>query len=154
MLIHKSAKDYLEKYQDKLHGGSFKAHADIIIRSIHSMSTLKRSSSEELVLQRDIYDLADWWIMSKDITPPDLDPLAPIQYSCIFWLDHLCDPIKENPESCTELYDIGLKFWKQHFLHWVESLSLLHSLSDGIISIKKLLNITQVCLWHLIHLQY
>ena len=153
-LIHKSAKDYLEKYQDKLRGGAFKAHADIITRSINSMSTLKRSSSEELVLQRDIYDLADWGIMSKDITPPDLDPLAPIKYSCIFWLDHLCDAIKEEPQSCTELYNIGLTFLKQHFLHWVESLSLLHSLSDGIIFINKLLNITQVCLWHLIHSQY
>ena len=153
-LIHKSAKDYLEEYQSTLRGGAFKAHADIVIRSINSMSTLKRSSSEELVLQRDIYDLANWGIMSKDITPPDLDPLAPIQYSCIFWLDHLCDAIKENLESCTELYDIVLKFLKQHFLHWVESLSLLHRLSDGIVFINKLLNITQVCLWHLVHPQY
>ena len=155
-LVHKSAKDYLEKYQSSLPGGAFKAHEDIIIRSINSMSTLKRSSSEELILQRNIYDLAHWGIMSKDITPPDLDPLASIHYSCIFWLDHLCDAIKENAvkenlKSCTELYDLGLKFLKQHFLHWVESLSLLHRLSDGIISINKLLNIIQVCLWRLIH---
>ena len=153
-LIHKSAKDYLEEYQSKHCGGAFKAHADIIIGSIDSMSTLNKSSSEELVLQRNIYDLAHWGIMSKDITPPVPDPLAPIQYSCIFWLDHLCDAIKENPESCTELYDIGLKFLQQHFLHWVESLSLLHRLSDGTISINNLLNIIQVCLWHQIHPQY
>ena len=144
-LIHKSAKDYLENHQSTLPGGAFQAHEDIIIRSINSMSTLKRSSSEELVLQRDIYDLANWGIMSKDIIPPALDPLAPIQYSCVFWLDHLCDAIKENPESSTELCDLGFKFLKKHFLHWLESLSLLHRLSDGIIFIKKLLNTTQVC---------
>ena len=143
-LIHKSAKDYLEKYQSTLPGGAFKAHADIIIRSVMSISTLKRNSSEELILQRNIYDLAHWGIMSEDIIPPDLDPLAPIQYSCMFWLDHLCDAIKENPESSTKLYGLGLKFLKQHFLHWLESLSLLHRLSDGIVSINKLLNIIQV----------
>ena len=150
-LIHKSAKDYLEKYQSTLPGGAFQAHEDIIIRSINSMSTLKRSSSEELVLQRDIYDLADWGIMLEDVKPPDPDPLAPLQYSCVFWLDHLCDAIKENPESSIELYDPGLKFLKQHFLHWLESLSLLHRILDGIMFIRKLLNIFQVCLWHLMH---
>ena len=153
-LIHKSAKDYLKEYQSKFRGGAFKAHGDIIIHSINSMSTLKRNPSKELILKRNIYNLAHWGIMSKDITPPDIDPLAPIQYSCMFWLDHLCDAIKENPESSIELYDIVFKFLKQHFLHWLESFSLLHRLSDGIISIKSVLNVIQVCLWHLIHPQY
>ena len=153
-LIHKSAKDYLKESQSKYRGGAFKAHEDIIIHSINSMSTLKRNPSKELILKRNIYNLAHWGIMSKDITPPDIDPLAPIQYSCMFWLDHLCDVIKENPESSIELYDIVFKFLKQHFLHWLESFSLLHRLSDGIISIKSVLNVIQVCLWHLIHPQY
>ena len=117
-------------------------------------STLKRNSSEEFILQRNIYDLTHWGIMSEDITPPDLDPLAPIQYSCIFWLDHLCDAIKDNQESGTDLYDLGIKFLKQHFIHWLESLSLLHRILDGIMFIRKLLNIIQVCLRHLIHPQY
>ena len=41
-LIHKSAKDYLEKYQSTLPGGAFKAHEDIIIRSINSKVNTKK----------------------------------------------------------------------------------------------------------------
>jgi hypothetical protein len=99
-----------------------------------------------LRLERDIYGLRYYGLKSKDIIPPKQDPLAPIQYSCVFWLDHLRDAIKENPENSKELYDLGFKFLKEHFLHWLESLSLLHRLSDGIISIRKLLIVVQVYL--------
>ncbi|OXV06695.1 hypothetical protein Egran_05538 [Elaphomyces granulatus] len=33
---------------------------------------------------------------------------------------------------------------KEHFLHWLESLSLIHQLSDGVLSIKKLLHKVQI----------
>jgi hypothetical protein len=136
-LIHQSAKDYLDKnHKSRLQpGGIAQGHTDITRRSIDAMSTLKI----------DIYDLRQYGFQSKDITPPEEDPLARIRYSCVFWLNHLRDAIKENPEN-NKLCNLGFDFLKVHLLHWLESLSLLHKLSDGIISVRELLNVVQVCL--------
>ena len=75
------------------------------------------------------------------MTPPHPDPLVSIRYSCVFWTDHLCFLNGENPEYSRELTNSGkvLKFLKEHLLHWLEVLSLLGKLSDGVISIRKFL---------------
>jgi hypothetical protein len=142
-LIHQSAKEYLDaNHRSKLQqGGPVQGHADISRRSIHAMSTLKRN----------IYALPHSGFKLEDIRPPDPDPLAPIRYSCVFWIDHLCDAKSQSSENRSELSDDRaiLSFFRAHFLHWLESLSLLNKLSDGIPSIRKLLHIVQVCLSHL-----
>jgi hypothetical protein len=137
-LIHQSAKDYLDKnHKSRLQlDGVTQGHADIIRRSVDRMSTLSR----------DIYGRRQYGIQPKNMTPPKEDPLAPIRYSCVFWLDHLRDTIKESPGNSKELCDLGFTFLEEHFLHWLESLSLLHRLSAGIISIRELLIVVQVCL--------
>lgn len=133
-LIHQSAKDYLEKnYQSRLQpAGPAQGHADIGRRSIDAMSS---------TLRQNMYSL-DFDSTAKDTTLPHLDPLAPIRYSCVFWTDHLSS---ESPK-CKELADNGLilGFLEEHFLHWLESLSLLGKLSDGVLSIRKLLRVIQV----------
>lgn len=140
-VTHKSAKDYLENERLRLCGKAIiQGHADIVRCSIDAMSTLTKN----------IYHLEHQGIESKDITPPELDPLAPIQYFCVFWLDHLRDEIKESPENGNKLCNLGFGFLKKHFLHWLESLSLLHRFSDGITSIRKLLNVIQVSLQYLV----
>jgi hypothetical protein len=153
-LIHQSAKEHLEKDLENLNenqksnlqpGGTVQGHVDITERSIGAMRS---------IIKRDIYGLRHWGIKSEDIAPPDPDPLAHIQSSCVFWLDHLRDAINESSESRSELYGLGFEFLKKHFLHWLESLSLLHKLSDRIISIKTLLNIVQVCLYTCFHPLY
>lgn len=134
-LIHKSAKDYLMDYHVKIQSGAAQGHANIIRSSISAMSS---------TLKRDIYDLRHWAIKLKDITPPARNPLAPIEYSCVFWLDHLCDAINADPEKGKALYDLGYEFFKEHFLHWLESLSLLREISGGVFSIRKLMAVAQV----------
>jgi hypothetical protein len=42
--------------------------------------------------------------------------------------------------------DIAHHFLQDHFLHWIESLSVLGKLSDGVLSVRKLLHIVRVCL--------
>ncbi|KAK4233119.1 vegetative incompatibility protein HET-E-1 [Achaetomium macrosporum] len=135
-LIHQSAKDYLdENYTSRLQpAGVAKGHADISRRSIAAMS---------LILKQNIYGL-DFGFKPKDISTPQPDPLAPIRYSCVFWAEHL---LNDDSLDCKrELLDDGtvLEFLKERFLHWIESLSLLGKLSDGVLSIRKLLHIVQL----------
>ena len=42
-------------------------------------------------LQRDIYELCRPGLPIDDVNTPDPDPLAAVQYSCIYWVDHLCE---------------------------------------------------------------
>jgi hypothetical protein len=139
-LIHQSAKDYLEKnYTSRLQpAGVSQGHADISRRSIDVMSS---------TLKQNMYNL-DFGFKPKDIRPPDPDPLAPIRYSCVFWADHLCFLNGESSECKRELMDDGrvFRFLKERFLRWLESLSLLGKLSDGVRSIRRLLHVAQVCL--------
>jgi hypothetical protein len=95
-----------------------------------------------------------------EVDSKDLDTFLPahIQYACRYWVSHLeqgtdrirdlCDANDQSSESKKVLGDeeIVWKFLKDHFLHWLESLSLLGKLSDGVTSIRKLLHVVQVCL--------
>lgn len=90
-LIHQSAKDYLgDNYTTRLHpAGPAQGHADISMRSIDAMSSM---------LRQNMYNL-DPGLKPKDMTPPSPDPLVPIRYSCVFWVDHLCSLNGENPQA-------------------------------------------------------
>lgn len=135
-LIHQSAKDYLEKsYKSRLHAaGVAQGHANIGKRSVNAMTS---------ILRQNMYSL-DFDSSPKDMTPPHPDPLAVVRYSCVFWTDHLC---LKSPECERELIGDGpvWRFLNERFLCWLESLSLLGKLSDGVLSIRKLLNVVQVC---------
>jgi hypothetical protein len=131
-LIHQSAKDYLEEnFTSRLQpAGIGQGHADIGRRSIGAMRSL---------LKRNMCNLS-FGFKSENMRPPDLDLLVPIRYSCVFWADHLCFRNGESPECKRELTDDGAiwSFFKKHFLHWLEAVSLLGSLSEGIAAISKL----------------
>jgi hypothetical protein len=130
-LIHKSAKDYLEaNYTSRLqHGGTIQGHANIARRSIDVMSKLRKN----------IYALAQPGSILNDITVPIPDPLEGLRYCCIYWIQHL-------QKSEAKLYDNDQvhKFLQDHLLHWLEALSLIKHLSDGILMINRLENWLQV----------
>jgi hypothetical protein len=92
-----------------------------------------------------MYNLQDPGSMVKDV--PDPDPLGSIRYSCVFWVDHLCKGDDQSLDYRKELSDDGaiFCFLRKHFLHWLESLGLISKLSDGVLSIRKLLREVQVC---------
>ena len=97
-------------------------------------------------LRRDMYNLQDPGSMVKDV--PDPDPLGSIiRYSCVFWVDHLCKADDQSLDRGKELSDNRaiFAFLREHFLHWLESFSLIYRLSDGVLSIRKLLHKVQVC---------
>ena len=92
-----------------------------------------------------MYNLRDPGSVVENVPDPDPDPLGPIKCSCLFWVDHLC---KADDQSLVDhMSDDGaiFTFLRKHFLHWLESLSLIHKLSDGVLSIRKLLHKVQVC---------
>jgi hypothetical protein len=100
-------------------------------------------------LRRDIYSLRALEYPIQRVKRPDSDPLAASRYSCIHWVDHLCD---WNPNSCTshriDLLDGGAvdEFIRKKYLYWLEALSLYRNMSDGVVSMGKLEALIQVIL--------
>ena len=138
--IHQSAKDYLTINASStiFPAGHRRIHYDMFSRSLDALSK---------TLRRDIYNLQDPGSMVKNVPDPDPDPLGLIRYSCVFWVDHLCKADDRSLDHSKELSDDGaiFAFLREHFLHWLESLGHINKLSDGILSIRKLLHKVQVC---------
>lgn len=137
-LIHQSAKDYLhDNFNRQLQSsGTAQGHVDIGRRSIGAMTKF---------LKQNMYDL-DYGFTPKNLEPPQWDHVASIWYSCLFWADHFVAGASENPEGKSALADDGevIEFLREKLLQWLEYLSVLERLSDGLYSIRKLLRITQV----------
>ncbi|KAH7308785.1 WD40-repeat-containing domain protein [Rhexocercosporidium sp. MPI-PUGE-AT-0058] len=129
--VHQSAKDFLlkEATNDIFPSGTNGTHHTIFSRSLQVMSR---------TLRRDIYSLNAPGISIDQVKPPDPDPLAVARYSCLYWVDHLLDCMN----TMNDLKDGGsvYSFLCQSFLYWLEALSLMKSLSDSILMIKKLEN--------------
>ena len=82
--IHQSAKDYIDTNVDHLifPNGRIEIHHGIMSRSLQNMSEK---------LHRNMYNLQDLGILVDQINSVDPDPLARIRYSCVNWIDHLCE---------------------------------------------------------------
>ena len=82
--VHQSAKDFLlnNAAQEIFSAGREVVHHTIFARSLQIMSS---------TLKRDIYGLKALGTSIKDVTTPTPDPLAALRYSCVHWIDHLCD---------------------------------------------------------------
>ncbi|KAJ5115924.1 hypothetical protein N7456_000272 [Penicillium angulare] len=130
--VHQSAKDYLN---DTAGAIIFKspqndAHFRLYMRSIQLMS---------VNLSRNIYRLPYPGILIDDIQRPEPDPLGQLRYSCVYWVQHLCYGMQE-------ITSIGVlrdgkelpTFFKQHLLHWLEALSLMGAMGEGISAIIRL----------------
>ncbi|KAH6694365.1 hypothetical protein BKA61DRAFT_564174 [Leptodontidium sp. MPI-SDFR-AT-0119] len=130
--VHQSAKDFLMKKASKeiLPLGMDDVHHTIFSRSMLAMSN---------TLRRDIYGLHAPGISIDQVKQPDLDPLVALQYSCLYWVDHLLECQTRN-DTIKDLKDSGLvySFLHQYFLYWIEALSLLKSVSEGVVMIRKL----------------
>ncbi|PQE29352.1 hypothetical protein CJF30_00011350 [Rutstroemia sp. NJR-2017a BBW] len=130
--VHQSAKEFLlGQALDKVFpSGKEKVNYTIFSRSIQVMSS---------ILQRDVYSLRAPGISIDQIKQPDPDPLAAARYSCLYWVDHLLDS-NTGGNSNDDLKDSGSvhKFLCQSFLYWFEALSLMRSLANGVVMIRKL----------------
>jgi hypothetical protein len=141
-IIHQSAKDFLsqEASPDIFPCGVEDVHYSIFLRSLETMSK---------VLRRDIYSLRELGYTIEHVKQPDPDPLVATRYSCIYWVDHLCDwnstsYVNHNVDiRDRSMVDI---FIREKYLYWLEALSLCRSMSEGVLSMAKLEAVIQVIL--------
>ena len=54
-----------------------------------------------------------------------------VQYACQYWIDHL----QKGDLSLLDVRRV-YEFFKTHFLHWLEALSLISKLSEAVLMIK------------------
>jgi hypothetical protein len=134
-LIHQSAKDYLsDDARATIFQSLEKTHHDIFSRSLGLMLG---------TLQRDMYNFIAPGVPIDQVQ----DPLATLRYSCIHWVDHLCDSTSRNSTRQDDiLHDYGdvQNFLKKKYLYWLEALSLCGSMSNGVTSMTKLEALLQV----------
>lgn len=131
--FHQSAKDFIlsKSVQEVFPLGMEHTHHQILARSVDVMSRN---------LYRDMWSLTDLDCPIKEVTRPHPDPLAESCYSCVFWIDHLCN------SSLKSLHrDPIYAFLKDKYLHWLGALSLQSQMSEGAISMAKLISLFQVC---------
>ncbi|KAJ6016426.1 hypothetical protein N7540_011017 [Penicillium herquei] len=130
--VHQSAKDFLtrEAFTELFPKGLDSEHYTIFSQCLKVLFK---------TLRRDMFDLKFPGISTKDISVPSPDPLASAEYACIYWADHL-DACKDSAT-----YRLSLKnketlktFLQQKYLYWLEALSILGSLSEGIRAMKRL----------------
>ncbi|PMD22940.1 hypothetical protein NA56DRAFT_687942 [Hyaloscypha hepaticicola] len=130
--VHQSARDFLIK---EASNDIFPFGIDDINHAIFSRSLQVMSKT----LRRDVYSLRAPGISIDQVKQPDPDPLAAIRYSCLYWIDHLLDYLTTK-DMIPDLEDSGsvYNFLRQYFLYWLEALSLMRSLSSGIVMTGKL----------------
>lgn len=138
--VHQSARDYLLKHHFSSLSLRERVHHDIYKSSLAVMSRL---------LRRDIYDmesgsgrLASGFAVDKfETLRPDPDPLAGLTYPCTHWVDHLRDSGRSD--------DLGeggkvKSFLGTSYVYWLEALSILRSLPEGVVSIRLLRSLLEV----------
>ena len=140
--VHQSAKDFLvtESSSDIFPSGKEEVHYEIFSRSLQVMFK---------TLRRDMYSLGALGYPAEQVRQPDPDPLAASRYSCIYWIDHLCDwNSNSSAVHSVDLQDDGVvhEFMRKKYLYWLEALSLCKSMSKVIVSIAKLETLIQVIL--------
>lgn len=143
-VIHQSVKDYLSGKASRtiFPNGPHQVHRAFFSRSIQALSSGP--------LRRNIYNVPHPGLLIDDIARPDPDPLAAVRYSCIHWINHLCDGNAKGSDTKNQhdLDDNGIisRFLQQHFLHWLEASSLLRAMPDAVLSMTKLENLLRVSL--------
>ncbi|KAF5701324.1 NWD1 [Fusarium mundagurra] len=130
-IIHQSAKDFLFSSSFLFPSGITHQHQAVFSRSLGALSE---------TLRRDMYNLSVPGFPIDQVSPPGPDPLASIRYSCVFWVDHLHDSEPRAMMGDKSLQDVGIvhDFLRKKYLYWIESLSLLRTMSEGVMAVQKL----------------
>ncbi|KAF3810879.1 hypothetical protein GCG54_00003057 [Colletotrichum gloeosporioides] len=72
--------------------------------------------------------------LGDETTIPDPDPLIPIEYACAHWAQHLCEGLTPTAQEFDQVH----AFLREHYLHWLEAMSLIRSMYESIACILRL----------------
>jgi hypothetical protein len=139
-LLHPSFRDFLltkERCQEpELYVDEMQAHSDLANRCLRLMSN---------GLKKDICDLRVPGALVSEIDSRVLEQYIPteLQYACRHWVEH----IRQGKNPLSDESAIHL-FLKKHFLHWVEGLSLMRKMSDGLHAMIALETMLKVSHFH------
>jgi hypothetical protein len=134
-LLHPSFRDYLLNQQRVLDSRFWindeEAHSHLLHHCLQLMSN---------VLRRNICRLPTPGFRISEINGSKLNDLpVHVQYACQYWIDHL-------QRSRVDLCDNGQvqNFLQEHFLHWLEALSLMGKIPEGVLMISALHSMLRV----------
>jgi hypothetical protein len=137
-IIHQSAKDFLLTNE-------FGAIFPLGVEAVHHTMFSRSLQLLKETLRRNIYGLRSLGILIDQVKQPKPDPLAAARYSCVYWVDHLCDSGGTAGQD-DDLRDGGAVdvFMRERYLYWLEAVSLCRSMSEGVLLMTKLEAFVQV----------
>jgi hypothetical protein len=129
-LLHPSFRDFLiseERCQDpQLWVDEKQMHLDLAKNCLRLISNR---------LKRNICGLHSPSAFMTDVGSDRVEQFLPpeVRYACIYWVQHL-------QKSGAQLYDDDQvhQFLREHLLHWLEALSLVGKMSEGVLAITSL----------------
>ncbi|KAH0541390.1 hypothetical protein FGG08_004154 [Glutinoglossum americanum] len=135
-LLHPSFRDFLLAQQRCLDPQFWidkeKAHNTIFTNCLELMSNN---------LREDMCNLRFPGSLATEVEEGQVEKCLPldVQYACRYWVDHLYQ-VSHLQQGQISLADNGRvhKFLQDHFLHWLEGLSLMRRLSHGVMMIRQL----------------
>lgn len=96
-------------------------------------------------LRYNIFDIELVGSSTKEFTVTSPNPLTATKYACEYWVDHLeegwCSDDKDHSLDNGGCVD---SFLRQKYLHWLEGISILECLPEGIKAMLKLEDLLQV----------
>ena len=142
-LLHPSFHDFLlseTRCEDKrLFIQEQSVHRDLVTSCLGAISA---------GLRRNLCNLPTPATSPQDVRREVMHKALPkhIQYACQYWVDHLAGS-KSEPRAQLRLRDSGdiHMFFQKDFLHWLEAMSLMGKMSEGVLMITKLANMIEVC---------
>jgi hypothetical protein len=135
-LFHLSFRDFLvdpaKRTKNEFWIDEAKYHKTLAERCIQLMGQCLKQDICGLKMPGKLRSEVNQQIINANLSPA-------LQYACQYWVHHLKES-KHNIEDD----DFVHTFLTSHLLHWLEALSLLGSLSDGVLFIEALLHTAQV----------
>ncbi|KAJ5157302.1 uncharacterized protein N7482_008402 [Penicillium canariense] len=136
--IHQSAKDYLTASSGLqiFDADQTDEHCTIVVQSMRTMSH---------VLKKDVADLQYPGTLISNV--PANEILRDVAYAVCFWIHHLLEFMcnSTNSDGRRDLLVSVHAFLQSHLLHWVEAMSLLGKVSDGLRMITLLKSYLKAC---------
>lgn len=134
-LLHKSFGDFLLDSD-----GPNSSPYRVDVAATHNLLAEQCVQRMKAGLKQDICDIGALDAILDEIHAEEIGRYMPadLEYACLHWVNHL-QGSRRPPGPYVHA------FLHEHFLHWLEALSLLGRLSEGALAIRGLLELMKVC---------